>query len=78
MPTVLRIGKFAFRLYLNDHEPPHVHVVVSDGEARIQLQPYVALLGVHGLRRTDATEALRLTQQHQSVLLSAWRNLHGE
>ena len=78
MPTILRIGKFAFRLYPNDHSPPHAHVVTSGGEARIRLQPSVVLLEVYGMKRTDAAEALRLARQHQSLLLEAWRNLHDE
>ncbi|MGH8453725.1 MAG: DUF4160 domain-containing protein [Nevskiales bacterium] len=39
----MRIGKFAFRLYPNDHSPPHIHVMTAEGEARIQLHPVVVL-----------------------------------
>jgi hypothetical protein len=76
MPTLLRIGKFAFRLYPNDHPPPHIHVVTSEGEARVQLHPEVALLGVGGLKKPDAVKAMNLTRQHQDLLLRAWRDWH--
>ena len=78
MPTILRTGKFAFRLYPNDHAPPHVHVVTAEGEARIQLHPKTVLLGVYGLKKADAAEAVRLVRQHQVFLLGAWRDLHDE
>ncbi len=78
MPTVLRIGKFAFRLYPNDHAPPHVHVVTGESEAKIRLHPSVVLLEVYDLKKADAAEALRLAGQHQALLLDAWRKLHGE
>lgn len=77
MPTVLRVGKFAFRLYPNDHSPPHTHVVTAEGEARIQLHPSVVLLEVYGLKKTDAARALMLTKQRAVLLLEAWRELHG-
>ena len=37
MPTVLRLDGFEVRIYLNDHEPAHVHVFRAGGEAKIKL-----------------------------------------
>lgn len=35
MPTVLRQNGFEFVIYLNDHEPMHVHVFYQGNEAII-------------------------------------------
>jgi hypothetical protein len=77
MPTILRIGKFAFRLYPNDHSPAHVHVITSGGEVMVRLKPRVVLLDVYGMKKTDIADALRLVKQHQALLLDAWRKMHG-
>ena len=78
MPTVLRIGNFAFRLYPNEHLPPHIHVVTQEGEARIQLYPEVVLLGVHNLKKPEAIRMLKLARQYQEFLLGAWRDLRDK
>jgi hypothetical protein len=42
MPTVLRIGAFRFHFYSDEgNEPPHIHVVSSDGECKFWLEPIV-------------------------------------
>jgi hypothetical protein len=42
MVTVLREGGLRVRIYTDDHEPAHVHVV-GDGIARVSLVPDVKL-----------------------------------
>lgn len=37
MPTVLRESGFNFRIYTDDHEPSHVHVIKAGKEAVITL-----------------------------------------
>jgi hypothetical protein len=80
MPTVLRQHGFSVRLYHNDHDPPHVHVVGANGVARIALgvvgdRP--RLLSVVGLTRSEATDALRLIATNQELCLRRWREIHG-
>jgi hypothetical protein len=36
-PTILRTRKLKVRLYPRDHNPPHVHVVGPDAEAKFEL-----------------------------------------
>lgn len=38
MPTIARNDEFRFAIYPRDHNPPHTHVILSDGtEYRINL-----------------------------------------
>ena len=37
MPTVHREEGIAFRVYLRDHPPPHVHAIKARGFAKIEI-----------------------------------------
>ena len=71
MPTVFILG-FKFRFYSSDlHEPPHVHVIHGDNEAKIWLNP-IELEYNRGYNRAELSKVLKLTEQNQTRLLEAW------
>jgi hypothetical protein len=71
MPTVLIEG-YKFRFYSSDgSEPPHVHVLRDDNEAKVWLVP-VALQHNHGYSAVELDRILRLTRQNQTRLLEVW------
>ncbi|HEX8906737.1 MAG TPA: DUF4160 domain-containing protein [Longimicrobiaceae bacterium] len=70
MPTVLRIGGFAFSFYSADHDPPHVHVRYGGTLCRIDLS--TLLMKNISMKTSDAARALRLTVEHHEELLAAW------
>jgi hypothetical protein len=71
MPTVFIAG-YKFRFYSSDvHEPPHVHVIHDDNEAKIWLEP-VQLEYNRGYTHTALNRVLKLTEQNQARLLEAW------
>ena len=71
MPTIFIEG-YKFRFYSSDgNEPPHVHVLRGDNEAKVWLQP----ISIEYNRRyytAELNRILRLTHQHQVHLLEAW------
>jgi Domain of unknown function (DUF4160) len=69
MPTVFIAG-YKFRFYSSD-EPPYVHVIHDDNEAKIWLEP-VQLEYNRGYTRTALNRVLKLTEQNQARLLEAW------
>ncbi|MBC7971265.1 MAG: DUF4160 domain-containing protein, partial [Verrucomicrobia bacterium] len=80
MPTVLRKDGFRIVIYFDDHLPSHVHVLSAESEVKIKLgseteQPTV--LEYRGDRRT-AVKAFQLVISHQTFLLEAWKQIHGE
>ena len=84
MPTVLRLSGFDIRIYSNDHEGAHVHVVKADGEVKIELgsvepgqEEAPSLVLVWNMRRKDAARALEMVSEHQAFLLSEWSRIHG-
>ena len=79
MVTVLRSGGLRVVIYLDDHQPAHVHVI-GDGEAKIELgvvSDGVTLIWSRGLSRGDLRAAMRLVGDHRDHLLAEWRRIHG-
>ena len=38
MPTLLNKNGFKFFFYANEHEPKHIHIMKSDGFAKVELE----------------------------------------
>ena len=79
MPTVLRINGFSFVIYLNDHEPSHVHVF-KQGEVVISLGNSPSEIVVRQNNRMSANDerrALRIASEHHDMLLEKWREING-
>ena len=78
MPTIHREEGFAFRVYPGNHEPPHVHAISANGEARIaignQSEP-PAILTVFRLDERQVVRAYRIVEQQQEAFLDAWRRI---
>ena len=71
MPTIVIEG-YKFRFYSSDgNEPPHVHVLLAEREAKIWLLP-VEVEYNRNYNRAELTRILKLTQQHQERLLEVW------
>lgn len=71
MPTII-IDGYKFRFYSSDvNEPPHVHVIRDENEAKIWLQPVVVEHN-WGYNQPTLNRILKLTRQHQDRLLEAW------
>lgn len=74
MPTILVEG-YKFRFYSSDRsEPPHVHVIRGENEAKIWLLPVKVEYG-RGFNRAELNHLVKLTVQNRDKLLGAW-NAH--
>lgn len=77
MPTVLRVDGFSFRIYTQDHAPPHVHVHNADGWCRM----YIATGAVSkkvGMRPPDVLRAERIVAANENFLTRKWEEIHGQ
>lgn len=79
MVVVHRAFGYRFIIYLDDHEPAHVHVR-RDGEAKVQLEgpdglPFIS--EVASVTRRDQRRILREVGEHQAMLLLRWSEIHG-
>ena len=71
MPTVLRLDGFRFYFYSHEpNEPPHVHVDRAEATAKLWLEP-VTLASNTGFSPRELDQLLRMTRDHQQVLLES-------
>ena len=79
MVTVLRAQGLRVVIYVNDHDPAHVHVF-GDGEAKINLLGAGGspeLIWADGMSRGEIRRALRIVTDEQTALLARWEEIHG-
>jgi hypothetical protein len=79
MVAVYRAHGLRFVVFVDDHEPAHVHVF-GDGEAKINLAGASGepeLVFVIGMSRTDVRRAMRIVMEQQAFLLERWSEIHG-
>lgn len=80
MPTVYRQDGFEFRIYTNDHDPPHVHVFKAGGQVKIAIgdeKTAPSVLLRKGMSNKDAVKAVLSVDQNQEHFLESWRKYYG-
>ncbi|MBV8749673.1 MAG: DUF4160 domain-containing protein [Candidatus Eremiobacteraeota bacterium] len=80
MPTILRYSAMRFQIYVDDHEPPHVHVKLPGGRVTVFLverSRTVYVRRVRGpLRDHDLAHISAIVEEHFDTLLTAWNKIH--
>ncbi len=79
MVTIYRANGLNVVIFVDDHEPAHVHVF-GEGQAKINLigsdgEP--ALIWADGMKRNDVRRAMRIVTEQRALFLSRWMELHG-
>lgn len=80
MGTVHREGGFRVMIFVDDHEPSHVHVFNADGVAVFHLgegPDGVHLRSTRRMKDPDVRRAARLVAAHHARLLAKWEEIHG-
>lgn len=76
MATVHRENGFEFRIWPNDHAPPHVHAWKAGGMAKIELVAGFGLVKVREMKPVDVIRAVRIVIANREKLLQAWEEIH--
>lgn len=79
MVTVFRAHGLRVIIFVNDHEPAHVHVF-GDGEAKINSRgadDRPELVWAQGMTRAEVRRAVRIVDEQQMLLLARWEDIHG-
>lgn len=79
MVTVFRAGGLRVVIFVDDHEPAHVHVF-GDGQAKINLRGASGepeLIWAEGMPRAEIRRAVRIVRDRQASLLEHWEKIHG-
>ena len=77
MVTIYRASGLRVVIFVDDHEPAHVHVF-GDGEAKIDLlgdEPQ--LVWAIGMKRSEVRRAMAIVKEQRDDFLREWRRIHG-
>ena len=70
MPTIKDFGNFKICMYFEDENPPHVHVVGSNFEAKIRIRDQAVYAG--SLARKVERAAVKYIADHRDDLIILW------
>jgi len=70
LPTLLNCNGFKFFFYANEHEPMHIHVMNSDGFAKIELENLHVVQNY--MKPKDLKFALKMTKEHKEEFERIW------
>ena len=74
MPTLQRFSAVTIRMYADDHNPPHFHIVGTDFQALVRIADLGILAG--DARPGQMAEALGWAREHRDQLMRAWLELN--
>lgn len=79
MVTIHRAHGLRVIIFMDDHEPAHVHVF-GDGQAKVNLvgpDGVPTLVRAEGMKANDLRRAMQLVSDQQEQFLARWREIHG-
>jgi hypothetical protein len=80
VPTIHREDGFAFRIYTDDHRPPHVHALKAGEFAKIGIGDSAnsaVVLDPGTLGGRDLVRAVRIVDERWTEFLLRWSEIHG-
>lgn len=77
MPVVIRLGRFRFIIYPQDHGPPHVHVIGAGAEAKFEIQTG-RCLAARGFQQKTLKQLAEVVLRNRDLLMEAWNEYEGE
>ena len=76
-PTIFRARGYRFYFFSREEPRMHVHVHHETGEAKIWLEPEIVIAQNYGLSSRRLAAALRLVQEHEDEIRTAWQTHFG-
>lgn len=73
MPTIKDFGGYKIVIYAEDHNPPHVHVIGPDFQAKVRISDAVVIAGA--IPSSRRREALSWIEAKKDLLMEKWREL---
>jgi hypothetical protein len=74
VPVIYRFDGYVIRMYFEDHNPPHVHVVGPDFEALVAIEDGTVVAGV--LPAKCRGETLHWIAANRALLAEKWEEMH--
>jgi hypothetical protein len=76
-PTVFREGPFRYYFFSREESRMHVHVMGPSGEAKIWLEPEIALANAIGLSKQEQTHLIAMVKERADEIRADWHRHFG-
>lgn len=76
-PTMLRTRNLRVVIYPNDHDPPHVHVIAPDAEAKFELSDFECVFS-RGFSMKALKQIRDYLLENKELLVETWCDYHEE
>jgi hypothetical protein len=70
-PAILRTKNISIKIYFKDHNPPHVHVVAPDAEAKFCLET-CEWISSRGFSEKALSKIKPFLLKNKELLMEAW------
>ena len=80
MPVVFRDGGLRYFFFSNEglrREPRHIHAKGGGRDAKIWLEPDVAVAESYGFNSAELARILRVVSERRTLILKAWDDHFG-
>ena len=80
MPVVFRDGGLRYYFFSNEglpREPRHIHVKGGGRDAKIWLEPQVAIAESYGFNSGELARILQIVSDRRDLILKAWDDHFG-
>lgn len=74
MPTLQRFCSTSIRMYADDHNPPHFHIVGPDFQVLVRISDLAVIAGES--TSNQSADALAWAKDHQEMLALKWIELN--
>ena len=72
-PTVLRIKNYRFYFFSREERRKHIHVYCTKGEAKIWLEPEIAVAQYYKLSEKEINDILEIVKEHKDEFIESWK-----
>lgn len=73
-PTIYSEGPYRFFFFSREESRSHIHVISSNGEAKVWLDPVVALANSEGLSQIELRRILKIVERNSGKFRKAWKD----
>jgi len=81
MPEVFRQDGYRFHFYSNEGSPReaiHIHVRRKGPDAKVWLEPQIALAESNGFNSRELSDIMRIVNENRSEIERAWHEHFGD